>query len=251
MEEAEILQWVLTAALLVGGGVLLFQARKRWQWQKAFTAATPVDARQTSELPSGTDVRLTGVAHPPPAGPLKAPYSEKECVYFRTKVEERRLDSRGSAGRGGRRGRSRWRSRGGEKSHDPFYAGDEEEGRVEIRPDEADATGLRRTVHRRHLGGAGLNVSLGNLQVGAGGDIRVSEWIIPAGETVHAAGRLESAGDGTHRLCSGTTPAVVTTVPPEKFAASRRRRAFLMGALAVVLLVAGASGPVWIPGVMD
>lgn len=106
MSTAQIISTVVTVVGVALVAFALFAQRK----YEAMRAAKTLNIADLSARPPGDGLtcEIKGNAEPGPAGELKGPMSGRQCVWFRTKVEERwREHHRDSRGRSRSTRRSR------------------------------------------------------------------------------------------------------------------------------------------------
>lgn len=244
---------------------------------ETFGRATPATVSEANAAGDGRLVKVSGRAMPGPDGPLRAPLSGAECVWYRSIVmREVRDRSYGSAA-GGRhyplrpmnpialsdlpdygvdhRMNARGERLGSDTSSTATFAVGDGESQVLIDPRttdiDVDVFGINQVVR---AGSEQRGIGIGPVEFRGGPfgpDELHTEWIIPVGAELLALGTVHRDGVGTTLATRGDDVALVSTKPEQRILArsaagtraglgSPRTVAFVIGGvtLLVVAIVA-------------
>lgn len=241
---------------------------------ETFGRATSATVAEASAAGDGRLIKVTGRAMPGPGGPLRAPLSGAECVWYRSIVmREVRDRSYGSAA-GGRqyplrpmnpialsdqtdygvnhRMNGRGDRLGSDTSSTAAFAVGDGESQVLIDPRttdiDVDVFGINQVVR---VGSDGHGVGVGPIEFRSGTfgpDELHTEWIIPVGAELLAVGTVRRDGVGTALATQGDDVALVSTKPEQRILARSaasgragfgrpRTVAFIVGGVALLVVV--------------
>jgi hypothetical protein len=241
--------------MAIVGGILLVLAlaaagfalwRRRLLGDVAGTETSTIADLAASGEP-GRRCELKGTAEPAATGPLRGPFSEQECVWYRARVTQRywewetRSDSRGES----RRERvERTRVVSDESSEAPFVL-DDGTGRAIVEPRGARVDRPEQTLDRFDPDsapgwlsalGTGLDLFASAGTVG----FQREEWVIRPGARLYLLGATGGTGTELRVVKPASGRYLVSTRSEEELTASTRRQVQLGFAAAAVLGAAGA-----------
>lgn len=179
--------WLIAAALSAGAIILLHQGSRAF-WRLRTMTDTP-----TTRIQSAAQgyVELRGLARPH-RGSLSARLTDKPCLWYRFRIEQRRRAGRGE----------KWITLEQGQTDAPFLL-DDGSGRARVEPGGARMHCRRRErwmgPNRNPGQGAQVSLSLGDwlqIPIGLGDRYRFTEERIEPGDPLYILGRLETPRRG-------------------------------------------------------
>lgn len=253
MESNQIVVLIVGLVLLLAG-VAFFLAgasvRRRLSSVAGARAAGAGEVAGMAGMSGIGMVELSGTAES--GQPLMAPLSNRPCVYYRLKVEERRVRyERSESGHSQRR--ESWETVADSSQFAPLMIRDGT-GEVRVETDGAKVEAIQ-TVKGAY-GAPGYNPSgsgapggalgeiLGRaLSMGTSAGLRSSEWIIPAGESAIVLGTVASTGSGAV-ITRGEGTLIISTRSKEELTRKYRRHHLLWTAAGACAAAGGVAAGV-------
>lgn len=245
---------VVVGAVLVVAAVVPALLGRRARRRAQAVADTPTtrceDVGMMTIPGQDTRVECIGVAAPGSAGPLTAPLSDRECVWYRSQVTEhywdteRRTDAQGRSTSNRVR---RTRQVSDEHSSAPFTITDET-GSVAVDARDARIDRPEKALDRfedRPREGIWKELVFGSRTIG----YQHEEWVVAAGTPLYVIGAAVQRGEGWVLARPPGGELTVSTRSQEELLAATRRAATwwsvgagALAAVGVVVLVVGLVG---------
>jgi hypothetical protein len=241
-----IIALVFGLVALIGGGVAAWFGRRSQRRAQAMAGTATIgcaDARSLVGRGAEARAECVGSAGPGADGLVVAPYSGRECVWYRSTTSHHYWDWQT---RQGRRERVRkQRTIAEQRSDRPFTLSDES-GSVLVDGHDAHVDHARQVVDEfQDEASTAWGIDIGGMRIGGGDTIgfQRQEWVIDAGERLYVLGGVAERADSvalTRPDAPGAELFVSTRSEKELVHATRRVQGILY-AIAGVAVVAGVA----------
>lgn len=179
---------------------------------------------------------VEGSAIPGPEGLLVAPFSQRQCLWYRAEVRERFWQSNGNDNQR----YEQTRTVSDDQSDQPFGVADQG-GRVLIQPREASFDDVEESFDQFEPSNGPLSTSFG-IGVGIGNNapgFERREWIVTEGQHLFVSGQANRGSRGPEMIKPENGRLLVSTRTEEQLSASTARNGTILTIIAAVAGVAG------------